>query len=143
MIDPGRLDATEFVREFRRNYVNLFNLWTNVDRRVPDGVTLQTPAQKPIREQDLSPDLRAASSEYRERRGGVRITWTKYMRTVNGRPEEVIEDERPLPEESRLISVSRTSTLLTDQEVRVITELVVGEVEPLQRETQSPRRTRA
>jgi hypothetical protein len=128
VIEPGQLDPRAFMREFRRTYVNFFTLWTRVERAVPAGVQLSTPAERPITDADLPDDLRALVATFRDQRR-LRIAWVKFMRTVNGRPAQVVEDERPLPGEERLISVSRTLTLATGEELRVVTELFVGEIE--------------
>ena len=48
------------------------------------------------------------------------------MRLEDGRPVELVEDDRELPSEERLVSMSRTLTLITRGVARVVTEIFVG-----------------
>jgi len=87
------------------------------------------PKEKPIKENDLPPGIRALLAEYRRNRPGAKVTLYKYQRIENGTPVVIVEDERPLPEEDALLSLSETVTLTSSTEVRVITEMVVASVE--------------
>lgn len=125
-------DPREFVREFKKNYVNLYLLWTKVGK-IPEGVKLSTPAQTPLREAELPEGLRAELADYQKRHPNHRISLYKYLRTVNGKATVVVEDERGLPDDNRFFSVSRTLTLNTAELAGVVTELYVGEIEIVER----------
>src|SRR5215213_3339967 len=122
------IDPREVVRAFRANYVNAHQLKKAAPSAFPD-TDIKTPKEKPIKENDLPPGIRALLAEYRRNRPGAKVTLYKYQRIENGTPVVIVEDERPLPEEDALLSLSETVTLTSSTEVRVITEMVVASVE--------------
>jgi hypothetical protein len=128
-VSPPPADPRHFVREFRANFVNLYNLWTGVEP-LPSGVDLKTPAQRPLAVGDIPEGARSLLAEYTRRRRGYRVELIKYLRAVDGEPVEVVEDERDLPEEDELITLSQTSTLATATQLRVVTEVLVGRLVP-------------
>jgi hypothetical protein len=121
-------DPREVVRAFRETYVNAHELRRLAPSAFP-GADIKTPKEKPIKENDLPPGIRALLSEFRRKRPGAKVTVYKYQRIENGVPVTIIEDERLLPDEDKLLSLSETVTLTTSTEVRVITEMVVASVE--------------
>lgn len=120
---PNPLD---FVRRFRSNYVNLHDLWSGDGKRVPEGVTLRDPKRSPIKESSLPKATQALLAEYRKSNPRLEIAIVKYMRTVNGVPETVVEDGSELPPEDEFLSLSQTVTMSTCDHIRVITEIIVA-----------------
>jgi hypothetical protein len=110
----------DFVRKFRSNYVNLHDLWSG------DGVTLRDPKRSPIKESSLPEATQALLAEYRKANPGLKIVIVKYMRTVNGVPETVVDDGLELPPEDEFLSLSQTVTLSTRDHIRVVTEIIVA-----------------
>jgi hypothetical protein len=128
VFSPPPTDPRRFVSEFRANYVNLHNLWTRIERP-PSGVELRTPSERPLSVTDLPDGVRSLLADYTRMRPNARVELTKYLRAVDGEPLEVIEDDRGLPEEDQLITLSRTTTLATITDLHVVTEIFVGRIE--------------
>lgn len=122
-------DPREFIRRFRASYINLYRLWTTVEKP-PPGTRLASPAQSPIHMEDLPAAVRQLLEEYRAQNPNREISFIKRMRTVNGKPVLVIEDAADLPEEDRLLTVSQTVTLNTRESVQIITDLIVARMQP-------------
>lgn len=118
-------EPSDLVRRFRQNYINYHDLWT-VTGSTPSGVTLSTPQEQPLTEAQLPKALRDQLTAYRRAHPGERVTLMKYMRTVNGEPQMVVEDERDLPPEDELLTMSQTVSLNTRDELRVVTDLYVA-----------------
>ena len=55
----------------------------------------------------------------------------KYMKTVNGNPEVVIEDDDPLPAESDLVTFSHTISTMSITSVNIVTHQLVATLEPV------------
>jgi hypothetical protein len=125
MFKTQSLKPLEFIRKYRRNYVNFYNLWRKVGR-VPEGVTLRTLAEHPIRQSDLPATLVALLKRYRKEHPKENIRFLKYMRLVDGYPRLVVESEDDSPDEDALLTLSHTVTLNTMDEASVITDLVVA-----------------
>ena len=122
------VEPKELVRRFRQNYVNAHELRRRVPGALPKA-DLKTRNEKPLRENDLPPGLRALLDDYRKRTPGTRVTLLKYQRLENGEPTTIVEDAAGLPEEDALLTLSETVTLTTSSEVRVVTEIVVATIE--------------
>jgi hypothetical protein len=120
------IDPLELIRRFRQNYTNLFKLWKTTGK-TPEGVRLYTPQEEPIREDKLPEALQAQLQAYRKANPKQKISLRKYMRTVNGQPKLVIEDESDLPDEGALLTLSQTVTLNSAEAVEIVTELIVAE----------------
>jgi hypothetical protein len=128
MIDKEMaFDPLEFVREYRENYVNLYSLWTTVEKP-PVDTELTTPAETPIMEKELPAPLSSLLADYLKQHSEASISFVKYMRSENGKAVRVIEDDSPLPEEGEFLSLGMTTTLNTSQEGRVVTELFVAKL---------------
>jgi hypothetical protein len=113
--------SRRFLRRFRETYRNFQQQAT-----VEGGPALYTPAQRPIAGEPLPGALAQQLEAYRRRHPGETITFLKYMRTVNGRPELVVEDDEGLPEEERLLVLSHTTTITTADALEVLTDLYVA-----------------
>ena len=114
-----------FVRQFRDNYINLYRLWTYTEKS-PEGTVLHTPSEDPILEEKLPELLRTRLLEYKKANPDQEITLIKYMHIVNGVPKVVIEDERDLPDEQHLLVLSQNTTLNTNNDIEVVTDLLVA-----------------
>ena len=123
-----KVDPRQLVRQFRETYVNAHELKKGAPAAYK-GAQVTTPKERPIREADLPPGVRALLGEYRKGHPRSKVTLLKYQRIENGEPVTVVEDESGLPDEDNLLSLSQTVTLTTSTEVRVITEIVVASVE--------------
>lgn len=93
---------------------------------MPEGTTLETPAQRPLSESDLPPALRELAAGYRKEHAGDEPVLVKYMRIVDGEPELVVEDEADLPPDDELLTLSQTVTLNDADRVHVVTDLFVA-----------------
>jgi hypothetical protein len=124
-MDSTHLEPRRFLREFRRNYTNLYKLWVKGGRSAPEGARIHTPSEQPIHEAGIPDSIRAALANYRETHPG-NIEFVKHMRTVNGSPTLLVEDERDLPAEDQLITVSQTVTFNAADSVQVVTDLYVA-----------------
>jgi hypothetical protein len=123
------MDPAGAVRTYRENYVNFQTL---VGRETAlEGVDLKTPAEQPIEELDLPAALREAMAAYQESHPKApQLVPVKYMRVVNGKPELVIEDERPLPEEQDLVTFSHTVTTTSIDTMAVVVHQLVATLNP-------------
>lgn len=115
------LDPREVVRRFRETHA----CW-HIREMLPDGVTVRTPREEPIDEASLPAPLRAELRAYARAHPHHAITFLKHVRTVNGRPERIIEDAGDLPGEAQLLILSQTVTLADQNSVRVVTDLFVA-----------------
>jgi hypothetical protein len=127
MIGNLAFDAHAFMETFRRNYVNLHNLWTK-GGQPPAGIRLSTPAETPITEGDLPVPLGRLLEDYRRTHPDRAVTFIKYLQTVDGAPTIVVEDERGLPGEDELLTMSQTVTINTSEVARVTTDLFVAQL---------------
>jgi hypothetical protein len=125
---PSVPSPRDLLSNFRRNYVNLHDLWKVPGKKVPDGVRLRSPKEAAINEGSLPDGMRVLLREYRKSHPGAKMTVLKYMRVVNGKPETVVEDEQGLPSDEEFVSLSQTVTLNTNDYVRVVTEIVVARI---------------
>jgi len=123
----GEGNARDFIERFRANYVNLHNLWSAGGDRPPDAELLD-PKTHPIKESDQPEDVRGSLAEWQRRHPTLRVEFYKFMHLVDGRPMRVIEDERGLPPTDELFTLSRSLTLNTSKEWRILTELWVGRI---------------
>ena len=114
-----------FIRKLQQNYINYYKLQAATGQPV-EGVTVYRPKEKPILVKQLPPGIRAQLQEYKDSHPEQEITLVKFMRTVNGKPELLIEDESDLPSESQILSISQTITVNTDELIRVITDLLIA-----------------
>jgi hypothetical protein len=119
------LDAAALLRDFRDNYVNLYRLWGS-GATAPPGVEIHTPTERPIESSALPEGLRTLLAVHRRSYPGETVEFLKYMRLENGQPVELVEDDQELPGEERLVTLSRTLTLLTHGTAQVVTEIFVG-----------------
>jgi hypothetical protein len=114
-------DPRIFLRRFHQHYVNFARLWTRLGR-VPDGIVLRNPADQPIQvDQSPDPSIDALARS---------IRYVKYMQSINGKPSIVIEDESDLPPLDRIVVVTRTTSVVTADSHRVVTDVYVGERRP-------------
>lgn len=120
-------DPRSLIRAFRANYINFFQLWRATGSR-PVGADVYTPDERPIVEEDLPPAVRAVVARYRETHSKQDLEFVKYMRTVNGEPVLIVEDERGLPPEGALLTTSQTVTLNTDDQLHIVTDLYVARI---------------
>ncbi|HVP30369.1 MAG TPA: hypothetical protein VMW35_14535 [Myxococcota bacterium] len=118
------LEPLAFVERFRRSYTNFYRLWKKTG--APPGVRLQTPDQEPIDEERFPAPVREALAAFRRSHPDATITFVKYMKTVNGQPTVVIEDERDLPDAEHLLSLSQTVATSSADCLEVIAEVFVA-----------------
>jgi hypothetical protein len=122
-------DPRMFLRRFHQNYVNFARLWTRLGR-VPDGVVLRNPADQPIQvDQSPDPSIDALAKT---------IRYVKFMQSVNGKPSIVIEDESDLPPLDRIVVVTRTTSVVTADSHRIVTDIYIGERQPVDRPRVGP-----
>lgn len=118
------LDPVELARRFREGYVNFFLLWKR--SAPPPGVVIQTPEEAPISASDLPAPVRDLLTAKSKALAGEGAHFYKYMRIEDGVLVRVVEDERGLPDQEDLLTVSQTATLLTGSEAHVVTEVFVA-----------------
>src|SRR3712207_3241682 len=93
------IDPVATVRDIRANYVNMRRLLmqeapagSGGTGGVPAGVIVATPQERPIQQLNLPPALVEAMAAYRKAHPeATSLTPVKYMRTVNGEPNLVVE----------------------------------------------------
>ncbi len=119
------IDPVDQIRDYRNNYVNIHNLAQNTP--IPSSISLKTPKQQPIMKLDLPAALRDAMAQFEKNNpDGRKLTAVKYMRTTNGNPDLVIEDDTPLPDENDLVTFSQTVTMLSLKSVSTVTHQLVA-----------------
>jgi len=124
------LDPVQLTRDFRTNYVNVRNLLM-AGTGVPAGTTLATPTAMAIGTIALPPALTQAMADYQASNPDVTsLTPVKYMRTVNGTPDLVIEDDALLPPEDQMVTFSMTVSTLSIKVVNVVTHVMVATTVP-------------
>lgn len=114
-----------FIRRLQQNYINFYKLQAATGQPV-EGVTVHHPKEKPILVKELPPGIRAQLQEYKDSHPEQDITLVKFMRTVNGKPELIIEDESDLPSEPQILTISQTIAVNTDELIKVITDLLIA-----------------
>jgi hypothetical protein len=122
--DVSLPNPAEFVRSFRRHFVNFHVLWQKTG--VPPGVRHTTPTETPLRDADLPADLHPLLAEFHKTHPNSQIVWERHMSVVDGKVVNVIEDERELPSDNAIVTVSRTLSLNAEDTARVVTDLFVG-----------------
>lgn len=115
---------SDFVRRFINSAVNFHVLWQKTG--VPPGIQHTTPAQTPITDGQLPQDVRALVDQYRASHPGATVTWLKRMQAVDGNLRVVVEDERSVPTETALLTVSRTISINTSDTANAVTDVFVG-----------------
>lgn len=125
------LQARELLRQFERSYVNFHKYFKSLPPGSLPRPQLLTPNERPLSEADLPLSLRAHLEHYRRSRPDERITLVKYMKTVNGGLQLVVEDEAGLPPSDRLLCLSQTLTLYNEEVADVVTEVFVARRDPL------------
>src|SRR4051812_20635365 len=124
------IDPREKVRDYRANYVNVRRLLMQT-KDAPAGIATATPGERPIEGLDLPADLRKTIADYRKDHTEAKaMAMVKYMKTVNGKPEIVIEDDDPLPAEDHLVTFSHTVTAVSATSVQVVTHQLVATLAP-------------
>jgi len=135
----GNFDVTPLalVRSFRATYTNLRRQPSVIPSPFPDRpgppppapvrpVTVRDPATEPIDEGAMPEAARNLVAEYRSAHPGVQIEWERRMRADEAGPTLVVEDDRELPGEQELLTVGVTTTLVTSDTARVVTDVFVG-----------------
>jgi hypothetical protein len=117
----------EFIQSFRRRFVNLHLLWKTTG--VPPSVRHTTPTETPITDAELPQELGALIAQYRNTHPDAQISWERHMRAVDGKVVSVVEDERELPSDDAIISVSRTISLNTRDTASIVMDLFVGRID--------------
>lgn len=120
----GPLSPLDFVRRFRQNAVNYHNLWKQTG--VPPGIQHTTPSQTPITDAQLPADVLALVNDYRKSHSNAKVTWEKWMQVVDGNLKVEVEDEREVPAETALLTVSRTISINTSDTYNVVTDLFIA-----------------
>jgi hypothetical protein len=124
-VNISPIDPAATTRNYRNNYVNMRAMMLGTE--TPAGVTLKTPQEQPILHLDLPSALRDAMAAYqKDHPEAALLTAVKYMRTVNGNPELVVEDDAPLPAESDLVTFSHTVTTMSIKSVNIVTHHLVA-----------------
>jgi len=121
-------EPRELIQRFRASYLNFYRLWRREASR-PSGVTLRTPQEQPLSDEVLPDAVRRLVEEYREQHRGRRITFVKHLRTENGAPVLVVEDESDLPPEDAILTTSQTVTLNTADSLWVVTDVFVARID--------------
>jgi hypothetical protein len=114
-------DPRVFLRRFHDTYVNFAQLWKRFG--VPSGVVLRSPADQPI--PPPSSTAAAAFEDLQGKAGDVRFV--KYMRSVNGKPSLVVEDESDLPPMDGLVVVTLTTSIVSATTHHIVSDVYVGE----------------
>ena len=65
-------------------------------------------------------------TEYRAAHPGVQLEWERRMRADEAGPTLIVEDDRELPGEHELLTVGVTTTLVTGDTARVVTDIFVA-----------------
>jgi hypothetical protein len=68
--------------------------------------------------------------EFHKGHPNTQVSWERHMRTIDGAIVRVVEDDRDLPADDSIITVSRTLSLNTSNAAQVITDLFVGRITP-------------
>jgi hypothetical protein len=122
---PPAPDPVDLLLRFRAGYRNYHTLVANADE-LPKDVVVETPATRPLDEQELPEALRRLLEDYRKEHPDEKLELLKYMRLVNGAPELVVEDDLDLPPPEELMTLSQTVTLNTSETVHVVTDIFVA-----------------
>jgi hypothetical protein len=88
--------------------------------RKPAGARLSSPAETPIDKLALPQELRI-----RAQTAGA-VEFLKYLRAVNGKVVEVVDDGSALPSDAELVGVTHSTTTIAADRVEVEAHLLVG-----------------
>ena len=131
-LDFPALDPVTIVRNYRDNYVNMRGLLMQVTN-APAGLILKTSQEQPIMKLDLPAALLDAMSAFQKAYPDAgSLTAVKYMRTVNGAPDLVVEDDAPLPEEGNLVTFSHTVSTAWIKAVTIVSHQLVATLASVQ-----------
>jgi hypothetical protein len=124
------IDPAAAVRSYREKHVNVRRLLMQ-DPDAQKTATLKTPKEQPIHKLDLPAALREAMAAYQKAHPEAKsLTMVKYMKTVNGNPELVVEDDDPLPAEEHLVAFSHTVSTVSLRSVNIVTHQLVATLAP-------------
>ena len=137
ILNTPPIDAAATVSDFQSSYVNISTLLKQVTG-VPEGVKLLSPQDQPILDLDLPADLRAAIATFQNSNPQASISAVKYMRTTNGNPDVVVEDDTPLPDQNNLVTFSQTVSTIWVNSVNIVTHQIVATLAPVLGPDQSP-----
>jgi hypothetical protein len=121
-MEESPFDPRVFLRRFHQHYVNFARLWKRFG--VPDGIVLRDPAVEPV---TPAPAALASAVDAILRDQGTGVRFVKHMRSVNGKPSIVVEDESDLPPVEELVVMTFTTSVVTSATHRVVTDVYVGE----------------
>jgi hypothetical protein len=121
-------EARELIRRFRATYRNLYRLWRGAASR-PASAALHTPQERPLTVSELPDQVRRLVAEHQKQHPDRRLTFIKHLRTENGKPVLVVEDDSDLPLENAILTTSQTVTLNTAETLRVITDVFVARID--------------
>jgi hypothetical protein len=131
ILNTPPIDPVATINDFQSSYVNISTLLAQ-GTGVPAGVNLASPQNQPILNLDLPADLRAAITAFQNSNPQAgSLTALKYMRTTNGNPDLVVEDDSPLPDQNNLVTFSHTVSTLWVNSVNIVTHQIVATLAPV------------
>jgi hypothetical protein len=126
------IDPVTTINDFQSNYVNISTLLQQ-GTGVPPGVKLLSPQDQPILNLELPADLRDAITAFQNSNPqAASLTAVKYMRTTNGNPDLVVEDDTPLPDQNNLVTFSHTVSTISVNSVNIVSHQIVATLAPVQ-----------
>jgi hypothetical protein len=131
ILNTPPIDPVSTVNDFQSSYVNISTLLKQ-GTGVPEGVKLLSPQDQPILDLDLPRDLRDAIASFQNSNPqAASLTAVKYMRTTNGNPDLVVEDDTPLPDQNNLVTFSQTVSTIWVNSVNIVTHQIVATLGPV------------
>ena len=131
ILNTPPIDPAATISDFQSSYVNISTLLQQGTGGL-EGVKLLSPQDQPILNLDLPTDLRDAIAAFQNSNPtAASLTAVKYMRTTNGKPDIVVEDDTPLPDQNNLVTFSQTVSTIWVNSVNIVTHQIVATLAPV------------
>ena len=121
-LGPGVPDAREFLRQFRSSYAGSLAQAAGPQH----GAKVMDPRAQPIESLQLPADMHAALATFKAAHPDESLVLEKYMMLANGAPKLVVEDQRSLPQEDDLVTLSHTTSIASSDGLTIETHLAIG-----------------
>jgi hypothetical protein len=125
MTNSWGTDPLPFLRSAREQLVDFRQLETAMAALPPD-VTAAPAAPAATFDEAMSPGLRVAVDDYRERHPDVELRLLRYTRVVDGQPDLVLDAGEEPPSEDALVHLTCAVSAADTSGLHVVAEVLIA-----------------
>jgi len=125
MTDAWALDPLPILRNAHTQLVDVGGLEGQFATAAPD-VTTSARSTPEMFEQAMSAGLRDVTEQYRSAHGAVNIRLLRYVRSVNGTAEVILDAGASAPREEDLVHITVAVSAVDSAGLRVVAEVLVA-----------------